>query len=438
MKERRSVLMVIVTCCMVLIMVGGCGKTEQSGRKSKPAALVKTAVAETTNLVELIETTGDIVAVNTVTLEATVEGPIACCPWREGDCVERAGMKLIEIHRPLYRQELAAAEAVRDLAQAKLDDLKAGARPEEISQARETLRHFEDCTAFAEADLKRIRSLVASGTLPAEMAERARVDFVKCQTQLGSAREELAMLEAGPTVTEIAVAQAAVDEAESRVGLAQARLDECSLVAPFPGIITEVYVRVGDLATPRAKLLKMIDPTSLVVRTGLPESSSAHIRTGTAATVTLDAFSGQKFKARISRIYPRIEADSRTRIVEAELIDPVELLPRMFARIKTQGRVFDDAVMVPTKSITTTPRGQTVLFVVQDGKAVQRKVTTGIEQADMIQITEGLQAGEVVVTVGNLNLRDGIAIRVGNAAETGAKAGAAQSMEAENPEGSEA
>ncbi len=429
--------MVTVIGCMSLILAGGCAKTEQSGRKSKSAALVKTALAGKTNLVELIETTGDIVAVNTVTLEATVEGPISFCPWREGDIVESAGMQLIEIHRPLYRQELAAAEADRDLAQAKLDDLKAGARPEEISQARESLRHFQDCTAFAEADLKRIRSLVASGTLPAEMEEKARVEFVKCQTQLGSAREQLAMLEAGPTVTEIAVAQAAVDEAESRVGMAQARLDECSLVAPFPGIITEVYVRVGDLATPRAKLLKMIDPASLVVRTGLPESSSAHIRTGTAATVTLDAFPDQKFKARISRVYPRIEFDSRTRIVEVELIDSVELLPQMFARIKTQGRVFDDAVMVPTKSITTTPRGHTVLFVAQDGKVVQRKVTTGIEQTGMIQITDGVQAGEIVVTAGNLNLRDGTVVRIDNAAESGDKSAARQSAGTEKSEGKE-
>jgi len=406
----------IAICGVAVIAMIGCDSDNKAQGKSKKPPRVEAVAAEKTRMVELLETTGNVVAVNTVTLGATVEGPISFCPWREGDRVE-AGETLIEIDRPLYRQELAAAEAALAVARAKLADLKAGARPEEIQQAKESVRHFQDCTEFAKADLERIRSLVESGSLPAETMEKARVSYVKCHTQLEAAKEQLAMLEAGPTKTEIGVAQAAVDEASARVGLAQAKLDECLLKASFAGVITEVFVRPGDLATPRAHLLKMMAPSSLVVRAGLPESCAADIRTGTEATVRLDAFPRKMFNARIERVYPRLEWESRTRIIEVKIIEPVELIPHLFARVSVRGRVAENAVVIPDAAVVTTPRGHKVVYVVQEGKASMRRVTLGLEQGDRVQVTDGIQPGEVVIIAGNLNLKDGATVQLGETAQ---------------------
>jgi len=401
---------------LAVIIIGGC-RSEGGGKgKGKKPQRVEVVAAKQERIEERLETTGNVVAVNTVTLQATVEGPIVYCPWREGDRIEKAGQKLVEINRPLYRQEVAAAEAALAVAKAKLADLKAGARPEEIAQAKESVRHFKDCTDFAKADLDRIRSLVKSGSLRAETVEKARVDYVKCHTQLEAAKERLAMLEAGPTVTEIGVAQAAVEEADAKRALAQAKLDECLLTAPFVGIITEVYVRPGDLATPREPLLKMMDPSSLVVRAGLPETHVAEIHQGTEAVVRLDAYPRKEFRARIERVYPRLEWDSRTRIVEAKVLDPVDLIPHLFARLSVRGRVAENALVVPDAAIVTTPRGHKVAYVVNGGKAIMRKVTIGLEEEGRVQIVDGVQAGEKVVTVGNLNLKDGAPVQVGGEA----------------------
>jgi multidrug efflux pump subunit AcrA (membrane-fusion protein) len=406
-----------VACGLTAIAIAGCGSDEKVQGQSKKPPRVEAVAAEKTRLVELLETTGNVVATNTVTLEATVEGPISFCPWREGDRVE-ARQKLIEIDRPLYRQAVATAEAALVVAKAKLADLKAGARPEEIAEAKESVRHFEDCTEFAKADLDRIRSLAKSGSLPAEMAEKARVDYVRCHSQLGAAKQRLSILEAGPTVTEIGVSQAAVEEADAKRALAQAKLDECLIKSPFAGIITEVFVRPGDLATPRSRLVKMMDPSSLVVRAGLPESCAADICTGTEAIVRLDAFPGRTFSARIVRVYPRLEWESRTRIIEAKIIEPVELIPRLFVRVSVQGRVVEDAVVIPDAAIVTTPRGHKVVYVVQEGKASMRKVSLGLEQGERVQVTDGVQPGEMVIIAGNLNLKDGATVQLGQTEQT--------------------
>ena len=412
MTVRR--VLVVAICGATIIGMIGC-KDKNAPGKSKKARYVQAVAAKKERLVEFLETTGDVVAVNTVTIQATIEGPIAFCPWREGDRIEQVDQKLIEINRPLYRQEVLVAKAALAVAAAKLADLKAGARPEEIAQIKESVKQLEDCTNFAKADLDRIRSLVKSGSLPAETVEKARVSYVKCQTQFAAAKEQLAMLEAGPTKTEIAVHQATVDEAGAKRAIAQAKLDECVLKAPFVGVVTQVFVRPGDLATPRAPLLKLMDPTSLVVRAGLPESCSANIRKGTKVVVRLDAYPNKIFNAKIERVYPRLEWDSRTRIIEAKIIEPVQLIPRLFARISVQGRVADDAVVVPDAAIVTTPRGDKVIYVVKEGKANMRKVTIGLEQGQSIQIIDGVQVGEMVVVAGNLNLKDGVPVQLDKA-----------------------
>ena len=412
MTVRR--VLVVAICGAIVIGMIGC-KDKNAPGKSKKARHVQAVAAKKERLVEFLETTGDVVAVNTVTIQATIEGPIAFCPWREGDRIEQVDQKLIEINRPLYRQEVLAAKAALAVAAAKLADLKAGARPEEIAQIKESVKQLEDCTNFAKADLDRIRSLVKSGSLPAETVEKARVSYIKCQTQFAAAKEQLAMLEAGPTKTEIAVHQATVDEAGAKRAIAQAKLDECVLKAPFVGVVTQVFVRPGDLATPRAPLLKLMDPTSLVVRAGLPESCSANIRKGTKVVVRLDAYPNKIFNAKIERVYPRLERDSRTRIIEAKIIEPVQLIPRLFARISVQGRVADDAVVVPDAAIVTTPRGDKVIYVVKEGKANMRKVTIGLEQGQSIQIIDGVQVGEMVVVAGNLNLKDGVPVQLDKA-----------------------
>ncbi|MCK5844094.1 MAG: hypothetical protein KAG97_05255, partial [Victivallales bacterium] len=131
--------------------------------------------------------------------------------------------------------------------------------------------------------------------------------------------------------------------------------------------------------------------------------------------------------AEIERVYPRIEWNSRTRIIEIRILDNVKLIPRMFARVSVKGRVVEKAVTVPDAAIITTPRGDHVVYVVVDGKALMRKVTIGLEKGNDIQIVNGVKGGEMVVVAGNLNLKDGETVRVTKASS---KAEAKTSSEA--------
>ncbi len=395
-------------------------------QSKKKAPLVQVVAARKAPISKTLEVTGEVVATQTVTLRATVEGPIAFCPWREGDRAKK-GERLIEIDRPLYREEVQAAQAALDVAKAKLADLKAGTRPEEIAQARETVKQLEECAGFAKSDLDRIEKMVRSGSLAGEAMEEARVAYVKCQTDLAAARTRLAMLEAGPTKTEVAVQEALAQEAAAGLQVAKATLMECVIRAPFPAVIAQVHVRPGDLATPGDPLVTVFDPTSLVVRFAVPEQASETIRREQPVTVRFDAYAGRALAGQVVRLYPNLAPESRTRTVEAAVAgDAPALMPGLFARVEVVLATVPDATVVPQSAVLVNAKGERVLFVVKDGRAHQRKIVTGIEQASLVQVIEGVNAGEPVAVAGNENLKDGAAVRLPGGPKKGAPAGPAK------------
>jgi len=421
-RNHRSRPHILLAATALTVLVGGFGLAgcggKDDGKGSAASKKVPTVVVEAVRkepIARLSELTGETVAVESVVISAMVEGPISYCPWREGDRVDVVPDKptrLIEINRELYRAEVNAAEAALEVAKAKLADLKAGTRPEEIAKAQEAVRQLEESSAFAKKDLDRITKLVESGSLPGEALEKARVEHVAELSKLSSAKRHLEMLEAGYTKTAIAMQDAAIKESQAKLDLAKARLNECVIFAPFSGTITRVHVRPGDMAALKAPLLEMADLSSLVVRVAVPEAYASAVHEGMAAHITLDSLPGKTFTAKVVRVYPELDRRMRTRTVEMKLAEPADLAPGMFARVRLVLESVENAVTVPQQTVLVMPGGGQVAYVVADGKAAMRKVKTGIEQAGRVQILAGLEPGEKVVTSGQEKLKDGMEVRV--------------------------
>jgi len=419
---------------LLLVVLAGCGGAESDKQSKKNVPLVSVETVTTGEVNRAIDLTAEVVPIETVQISSMVEGPIGFCPWREGDRVE-AGHKLIEIDREMYRAEVKAAEAALTVARAKLGDLQAGTRPEEIDKAREGVREAAESAKFEESDLERITQLVETGALPGEDADKGRVKQVAAKARLNAAQRQLDMLEAGFTRTEIAVQDAAVKEAAAKLELAQARLNECAIVAPFTGTITKVFVRQGDMAAMKAPLLEMADLSSLVVRCAVPEANAAEMRQGMEAQVRLDALPGKILPAEIVRVFPELDSRMRTRAIELVIRDDIELVPGMFGRVRLNLESVRNAIIVPVQALVVTPSGASAVFVAVDGKAVQRQVQTGIEEGGRIQIVLGLDPGAKLIVSGHETLKDEMQIRVsgspGNVQPKG-KNGAARSGDGPN------
>lgn len=231
-----------------------------------------------------------------------------------------------------------------------------------------------------EQELWRVKQLVESGAIPGSQLDTARSKYESARAQVAKARESA---------------------------------DDYSVTAPWGGIVSRVLVRDGDFVAPRSALVEMFDPGSLVVRFAVPEAQATEIREDMAATVLLDAYPGKGLRGRVSRVYPELDSRMRTRTVEAALVDPVDLIPGMFARIEVTLQSIPAAVTVPSQAVIVTPKGERIAFVVDGGKAARRKVETGIEKEGRIQILKGIQVGDQVIVSGNEKLKDGAEVRAG-------------------------
>lgn len=184
-----------------------------------------------------------------------------------------------------------------------------------------------------------------------------------------------------------------------------------SVTAPWNGIISELYVEEGDITASRMQLFEMYDPEGMQIRAAIPEQFATRLQPEMPIETKLDAFPGQIFRGKIKRTFPYLEENTRTRTVDIEVAETLQLLPGMFARLTLTLNKVHNTIVIPSEAIINTPKGP-VVFEVVDGKAMQRPVKTGIQEAQKIQILAGIEPGAKIVIAGNENLKSGKPVKI--------------------------
>jgi membrane fusion protein (multidrug efflux system) len=298
---------------------------------------------------EDLQAVGSLRSNESVMLRPEVSGRIAAIGFRDGQAV-RKGEVLVGLDASLQEAEVVKARAELDLAQ---------------------------------SNLKRTEDL-------------ARKNFVS-----GSAQEQ-------------AASNAQV--AAANLKLAEARLAKMRLIAPFDGVAGIRSVSVGDYVKEGADLVNLEDIGTLKVDYRLPERAFEQVRVGLPVEVAADALPGERFAGTIEAINPRIDAGGRSLEVRARLANRGgNLRPGMFVRVRTIVGSRPNALLVPEEAIVPAGEDFYVFRVVErDGqKIVQRvKVRTGVRRDGLVELTDGVAAGDLIVTAGSRLGRDGQPVRV--------------------------
>ena len=221
--------------------------------------------------------------------------------------------------------------------------------------------------------------------------------------------------------------------AEASVQLAQAKLAKTDIRAPFSGIIGLRSVSVGDYVKEGADLvnLEAIDPLKVDFR--VPETYLRQIQVGQALQITLDALPGKSYDGKVVAVNPLIDTAGRSVVIRAQVGNQdTTLRPGMFARVRLITKDQADAMVVPEQALV--PQGnEQYVFKVMDGKVARVKVETGQRRDSKVEVLSGLAAGDMVVTAGQLKIRDGATVRVAGAEGGKAPAAAAQAPQPAAP-----
>jgi membrane fusion protein (multidrug efflux system) len=200
--------------------------------------------------------------------------------------------------------------------------------------------------------------------------------------------------------------------AEASLALARAKLAKLTIDAPFAGIIGLRSVSIGDYVKEGADMvnLEAIDPLKVDFR--VPENYLSQIHVGQSLRMTLDAVPGKTYEGKVFAINPLVDAAGRAVVIRAQVRNQDTLLrPGMFARVRLLTRDTQDALVVPEQAIV--PQGdEWFVYRVVEGKAQRAKVEIGQRRDGKAEVLKGLRDGDVVITAGQLKIREGVPVQI--------------------------
>lgn len=221
---------------------------------------------------------------------------------------------------------------------------------------------------------------------------------------------------------------AALEVAEAQVALAQAQLVRMRMLAPFDGVAGIRLVNVGDYVKDGADIVNLDDVAAMYVDFRLPEGVLSRLKAGQSVDVTLDGLPGRSFKGRVEAFDSQLDANGRSLLVRASIAnDEGVLRPGMFARARLVFSTREEAVVVPEEALVP-QGGRQFLVKVTDGPggptSQRLEAKLGLRVPGKVEILQGLQAGDLVVTAGQARLMrgDGLPVKVVQVGEAAASA----------------
>jgi RND family efflux transporter MFP subunit len=238
----------------------------------------------------------------------------------------------------------------------------------------------------------------------AEQGVIARSEF-----ESADAAYKVAVSKYQDAVEEIRNRQALLAQRRTELALARQQLADTAIVAPFDGIVQERKASAGEYLAAGAPIVTIVRVNPLRFRAEVPERDAGNVRAGQQVRVTVEGAS-QTYAGRIVRLSPTITEQSRMLIVEAEVVNDGTLRPGAFAHADIVTSDTSTAVTVPSNAIVNFAGIEKVILV-QNGKALEKSITTGRRINDMTEILAGVNVGDTVI-VNPGNLQSGMAVQV--------------------------
>jgi RND family efflux transporter MFP subunit len=363
-------------------------------REQKPVVEVATAAKpDAERPLTALNASGYVTPRRRATIAAKITGRVTSVFFDEGTPVKQ-GQLLATLDDSDYKRSLEAAKADRDSTHAAIADLEVQLRNAEIA-------------------LRRAQQLRDSGVQTQEALDNAR-------TTADSLRAK------------IALAKVQVAAGETRIGVAQQAVDNCTIRAPFPGIVVSKDAQVGEMVSPnsagggftRTGIATIVDMNSNEIEVDVNESYIARVQPGQPVMATLDAYPDWQIPSKVRTVIPTADRQKATVKVRISFLklDP-RILPDMGVKVAfleenkpaAKGKEKDkgpQAVALIPKSAVRSDSSASFVYLLRDGKVERRAVSLGIDRGTEVAVLAGVTPGDSVVVKGPENLRDGEKVEI--------------------------
>jgi RND family efflux transporter MFP subunit len=395
-----------VTALSLLVLLGASCARDTAGKSpngksgvAQTKSRVKVASVEHRQQQRAVEAVGSLFAYDEVTVSSEAEGRVEEVMVDVGDHVNKgqslARVSPVEFQLTVEQQQAALRQARARLGLNEKDgDLKDARQAAEVKKAAADL-------ADAEQKYKRAQSLLETGVIP-----RQQYDEAEARYSAAKATYDLA-------VQQVENMRASMQQTQASLSLANKRLRDTQIRAPFAGRVKMRAVTIGQYLKVQTPVMTIVNVDPLRARLNVPEKMSPWVRVGREVKLSLEAFPGREFTGRISRINPAVDEKNRTFEIEALVANgPGELKPGSFVKATIQSDKVDEILVIPYTA-TAYLFGAYKVFVLEGKTIREREVKLGDRLGDLVEIIEGVRADEkIAINAGGPQFKDGMEVEI--------------------------
>jgi HlyD family secretion protein len=346
-----------------------------------------------------------------IKLASRVVGRLKEVPVNDGDPLRKGQVVAVLENNDLLAQvEQARANVLR--AQAALEKLQNGARPEERAASRAAMNEAQAAADNARQNYQRSQKLFQEGGIISQsVLDQAERDWKMAQARLDSARENYKLVMAPPRSEDVAAAQAELQLARAQLAQGQDNYDNTFVHSPVDGAVVKRYMNPGESISYESlyqPIVSVSDTTHLRVRTEIDETDIGKIQIGQRATIRCDAFRGQTFYGHVVRISgglgpKKIQTDNPTEKIDMDVLESfVEVDPGTPLRVGLRVDVYielarkDDVLVIPLRAVEF-QEGVATVHVKTSTGVQSRNVQLSAQDGLNIEVADGLREGEELV-----------------------------------------
>ena len=382
-----------------LLVGAGCSRTQPSsvrGDAANPIAVRIYPVQEEV-VRRRVQAVGSLYALEESTISAEVEGRIERVLVDVGDMV-REGQTLVTLEKTEFEYERDRQRATVRQVRAELGMGPNDPLPRDPAQVAFVQRAAADLFD-AEQKYRRAEQLFRDQLISQQQLDEASARFKGARAAHDLALQEVERL------------KASLQSSEAASKLAEKKLADTSIRAPFPGAIKERSVSPGEYLKVQSPVMVIVRTDQLRARLAVPEKWAGTVKIGTTVDVHVEAYPGEVFQGRLARINPTVAQDSRTFGVEALLANPSgRLKPGFFIQAMIPSNLEEKTLLIPEQAVTYR-YGVYKVFVPNGPRVAERPIKPGTQESARVEVLEGLRAGERVAVPVEGELRDGAAVR---------------------------
>ena len=409
-------------CLLVLLGAARFAYTKMNAPTEVSVVRVRATGGAAAAMGVVLNATGYIIAHHKIEVAAKVVGRVEWIGVDQGDLVHE-GQVIVRLEDDEYRAQVQQAKGNLDNLQAKLAEAMHGSRPEEVSVAEANMVNAQADLEDARVTLERTRKLADAKVVSRQVFDDGQSKYDGAVARVNSLKKTLDLAKLGPRQEQIDALRGQVVQARGMLDYAETQLSNTIIKAPVTGTILERAVEKGEFVTTsfvgdkgaKGYVVSLADLNDLQVELDIAQNDFAKLHAKQKGLISVDAFPDRKYQGYIYEVAPEANRQKATVQVKVRVVDPDEFLrPEMNSSVafladdqpKTSGAA-EPVILLPASAIK-----DGAVFVVLNGKAIRRPVTTGMAMSNGVRVKQGLIGGEDVIVSPPAGLANGANVKL--------------------------